>query len=904
MFGSADWVPVERTLGDGVPSRWANLMRRVLKVAGVCAAFLALAFLTASALSAIGSSAFREWQLVFLRFRYDWGFYLLSALTAGCVGAIFLLFHYERQLVSRGLGYGLLALRLLLVLIVFLVLLEPIWTWTRDETERGRVLVALDVSESMETQDAQAAPQEKLRWARAVGMLGGDETSQLVDGWIQAFEQGEEPTWVSEEEAVDEGRRERLSAARKANVDSVFDETVSLSRLELARRALTQPGQPVLQEIAENVVLQLSAFGESHVPLDPETLKGPFNADGLQLSRARTDLFEGVDAARFRESDGTLAGVVLFSDGRDTQHPQTDRLVTRMQSLGVPVHTVLIGSEFRPRDLSIQHIDHPNTLFVNDKAQVTGIVTTSGFEGTPITVRLESVGEEPPVMLSQVVTPDGPSTEVSFSLDELELGRHRFELKADVLPNETRDDNNGREFSVSVVDDRAQMLIVDGSSRWEFRYLVDALKRDDRLMVDAVLFEQPYLGVLRKPFFMSSLSELEPPVGGASRFSRYDVVLIGDVSPDHLPADVWRDLDRYVQDEGGTLVLTAGQRYFPMAYQGTLAESLLPIENLRRIDASDFPNGDIGPPAQRGFRPSPTKEGDQLPMFQLEPDPARSATVWANLPGQQWGYIGEALGEATVWASVPPPNGQKSLQVDRENALIVHQYRGTGQVVWIGIDGTWRWRFRIGDRYHHRFWGQLTRWAASFKASAGNDLVRVGLRESVIREGQPAVVQIRFDEAFRAQHPDLRAEIVLTQKGGANPITRRVEATSDPDRTLLASAQIDDLPAGEYSIRLEMPNVPLDEPPPDVMLVVNEELTAELRDVTADRALLQQISQKTGGEFLTLDQIGRLPELFENVDRTETVREEVPLFSHWLILVLFCAVAMSEWVLRKINGLP
>ena len=38
--------------------------------------------------------------------------------------------------------------------------------------------------------------------------------------------------------------------------------------------------------------------------------------------------------------------------------------------------------------------------------------------------------------------------------------------------------------------------------------------------------------------------------------------------------------------------------------------------------------------------------------------------------------------------------------------------RRHGKVLFVGLDSTWRWRYKAGDTYHHRFWGQLvTDWA-------------------------------------------------------------------------------------------------------------------------------------------------------------------------------------------------
>ncbi len=84
-----------------------------------------------------------------------------SLLTLACV---VMLYRYERQLISRKLGVTLLTLRVLVVLTVLAALLEPVLSWERNRARSGRVLVAVDVSESMQTQDTHALPGEKLRW--------------------------------------------------------------------------------------------------------------------------------------------------------------------------------------------------------------------------------------------------------------------------------------------------------------------------------------------------------------------------------------------------------------------------------------------------------------------------------------------------------------------------------------------------------------------------------------------------------------------------------------------------------------------------------------------------------------------------------------------------------------------
>ena len=58
-----------------------------------------------------------------------------------------------------------------------------------------------------------------------------------------------------------------------------------------------------------------------------------------------------------------------------------------------------------------------------------------------------------------------------------------------------------------------------------------------------------------------------------------------------------------------------------------------------------------------------------------------------------------------------------------------------------------RWRFRVGDEVHHRFWGQLVRWAAADKPLvAGNEFVRFGTREPLYRQGSEVEVVVRLSD--------------------------------------------------------------------------------------------------------------------------------------------------------------
>jgi hypothetical protein len=87
-------------------------------------------------------------------------------------------------------------------------------------------------------------------------------------------------------------------------------------------------------------------------------------------------------------------------------------------------------------------------------------------------------------------------------------------------------------------------------------------------------------------------------------------------------------------------------------------------------------------------------------------------------------------------------------------------------------------------------------------------------------------------------------------------------------------------------------------------LFVNKPQTLELSDLASNRELLQQVADVSGGKLFLPDQLEDLPPLLLHRDLHSTSREDRELWDHWLILVAFFGLLTTEWVIRKLNGLP
>lgn len=843
-------------------------------------------------------------QLLFHGFHETAWFLLSLVLLAAAAGLIVYLLRLERRLVSPRVGRWLLVLRLSVLAVLLLTFLQPVLSWKLDQERAGRIVVAVDLSQSMTTTDAHASPDEKLSWARALGLIGNEATDERLDRWADAFRAGREPEWSDGDAGPDGVPPEdaELSALRQENLAGVFRELDAISRKELMLRLLTGPERGVLEQLDQIANVEIVVFAGGSAAVDSTTLTTVAEEPPSSLEPDVSDLAQ-VLAASFSGAEGTqLEGVVLFSDGRNNGLNDPVAGAQRLGQMYVPVHPVAIGSLHKPKDLAVVSIDYPQKVFRNDKPVARVVVGTAGYAGQTVRVTLSRPGAE---TVARTIVPQGDSAMVEFELEAEELGRYEYQVLAEPLPDETREDNNERTFAISVINDTLKVLLIEGAARWEFRFIDNALSRDERVEVSKVVFEQPYLGVLEDTFFPRQLPiPADPGNLVESPFSEVDLVIVGDVSPQVMTESVWQMLEQYVAEASGTVVITAGKRFMPQAFRSPALDRLLPVTAPQPLEVDGL--GATGSPTDRGFRLQLTPDGESEPMLQFATDPVENRRIWAGLPGHLWGLFGPAKRGATVYATAVQANELNALETEREAAVIVHQHYGFGQVLWIGIDSTWRWRFRVGDTYHHRFWGQLCRWAAENKALAGNEFVRFGPSESDIETGEDVLIRARWTRQFFREHPGLaaRARIARMAADGEVQDFSTVELQPDDRHPLVFSGRAVSLPAGRYRVRLEADGVDFGGEPVEASLYVHERTSAELSEMSVNLQLLQQIADASGGRVFFPHELAELPEQFTDPEALAALRRETELWDHWSIMLVFFTLLTAEWVVRKLNGLP
>ena len=780
------------------------------------------------------------------------------------------LYRYELKLVTRRCASALLLLRLLGVLILFaLAGLQPAIGHVQQEESPSRVIVAIDLSASMDLADPQRTLAEREILARVFNVK-----SDAVDG---------------------------------------------LSRKQIVRRLLEPEALNLLELLKSQHQVELLGFHQSLSGGSEQSLAALLQPQDRSAGLPGTNV--GLPLLRALQPNiqkpGKLLGVVVLSDGQHNHGPPPLEAAKELARRQTPIYPIAIGSLQPPIDLAVLDLQAPKQVFKDAEATVQVKLRASGLPAQDLIVELTGSGKF--VKQQQIIQHDGKNRVYtpSFPIKLEEVGAQRLEFRVRPQKAETREmtiDNNRLATVVRVAAEKSRILIVEDEPRWEYHYLATALARDPDLALDRVLFTQPRTGATPEDQLekLGHARRQLPPSDGAIEdpLWQYDCIVLGDVAPEQLPTIDRKRLERYVADRGGTLVVSAGKRFMPLAYFTGPADDpllkLLPLREPLAVQPKD------------GFTFAVTDLGEKTSFFQIDANADASKQRWLEMPKHYSGVSGIAKPGAVVLAraeSADLPRA-KDGAADR-TGLVLQQPYGFGKVLYLGLESTWRWRYRVGDTYHHRFWGQLMRWAVSDAwLPEGNRFVRYGAKAPIYRHDQEIELAARLgEEAPKITAGNARIKLIH-KEGDKEEAIAAVPLLQDEQRARQWAGKIKQLPPGHYQLELDIPELranlaalpPADKTAPSHGFTVLPPDEGELIDVATNWDLLRSLADQTGGRLFTVEDAEQLPPMFaRQVERKETRRDErlwqdEPLV--WWVLGTLLTLLTAEWVLRKFAGLP
>jgi hypothetical protein len=773
---------------------------------------------------------------------FDWylrsGWPVVALLVAIALVVAYAFYTYRRDnQIKWALRLTLAVIRGVAYTLVVVLLFEPVLTLEAEERIRRSVLVLVDTSQSMSIKDARKTQADLEEAALAMGKAPLDQKE------ISLSEQD---------------RRELAEVAR----------------LDMAKSILGNDRLEPLTKLRQNYDLRYFTFSDQ---ISPRTGHEGLAGDSIQQLVAdgkATHLGSAIDSALHHFNGQLLSGIIVLTDGGSNGGKEPLTVAADLKVKGIPVYPIGLGLP-APPDVRLKGLIVPETVFVKDQAPVRVQVQETGFDNQPAELVMSLDGK---VLDRKTITLTRQPQFVELTFPaEKPAESARLQLSVTPMPNEVNIENNTVTRTVRVIDEKIKVLYVEGKPRWEYRYLRRVLLRDHRLDVKFLMTEGDKDLAKYSDEYVTEFPEEK------DKAFHFDLVILGDVPAKFFTDKQTARIVELVQKQGGSLIMLAGHRYAPSDYVGTPIGNMLPV----KISAGQWED------LPESVCPAVTADGIKSPLMMLESTEDASRQLWDVVkPMFQIAPLDGPKPGATVLATLADPARAKN-----EYPLVAWQRFGSGKVMYVGSDQFWRLRFKVGDKYHAKFWAQSIQFLTLSRLLGQNK--RVYLESDRLEYTNLDRVQISASVMNEAYDPATAETYIVTlqpieTKEGAAPARPiEVRLTRSVPGFYQGFATVNQ--AGRY--RLQAP--PLDQPGANSVEFNVTASNLELAEPAMQEDLLRRLGELSGGKYLRVRDLNELGKAFDAQPKTTPTHHELLMLEAPIILIVLVLLLGVEWMLRR-----
>lgn len=741
---------------------------------------------------------------------------------------------------------SLFAARLFGLLILGSILIEPTLFVEKTQREKKRLPVMIDVSQSMAIIDQRKNPADIIDAASALGYIKGDSTR------------------------ADSELLLKLSNKERKGVSSA-------SRLDLSQVLLTKSSD-VLESLGEDLIVDYYSFGKSLKMVKQGEDRDANRLSELKAVESSTTITDSLNTLAYTDRESPLAGIVLLSDGSDTSLRTAEAAISELGEHGVPIFPVPIGIA-DPDDVSIRSVVIQEVAFSGDKVPIRVQLKSRGYEKR--TAQLSVKLNDRQVSQRNVTFEGGLQFEdIFFHVDLYEKGSVRVEVEIDPFRDEATDANNKVERSIRVVNEKINILCIEGSARWEYRYLRAMLKRDPR-------FKTTFIASRGKAEMARNSSEyIERFPETRDEAFKYDLVILGDVAADFFTGEELSVLEQLIKDRGGSLLVLCGSRDTPSSYGGTIIEKMLPVEFNAEGEWQDV---------EDGVYPVLTPEGRSSLVMTLESDQETNDRIWSGVaPLDQLPPLGAPKPGATVLAGLSDHTSSR----DGYPLVSWHRY-GTGKCMSIATDRLWLLRFKLGDKYHWRVWSQTIQFLTLSRLMGEHKRIRLETDRSSYQTGEKVLLfaHVLDDEFNPVNRSSFSVEVVPEVE---NAIAHKISLAPNASKPGVYEGYYSPPGSGRYQLRSNRDDEDVSNSTEFQVANVNQEMANS--DMQLER--LQRIADISGGKVVSMRDFRDLNSLIDRSEHISTIETDIKLWEGAWLAFLVMALLGFEWIVRRKYDLP
>ncbi|MSU64903.1 MAG: hypothetical protein EXS38_02105 [Opitutus sp.] len=639
-----------------------------------------------------------------------------------------------------------------------------------------------------------------------------------------------------------------------------------------------------------------------------------------------------------------LAGVMLLTDGNATD--LANGALPDLRGLP-PIYPVVIGRSDAVRDVAVQQVHVSQSSFEDAPVSLQADVTATGYRGRPIVAKL--IDREGKTVQEQTADArgDGEALAFRFQLKPEHQGLSFYQVRVgprgevtsgaaatgpDAAKTESKSEeatlaNNSRVLTVDRGQGPFRVLYVSGRPNWEFKFLNRAVASDEQVQLVGLIrvakrepkFDfRGRVGETSNPLFRGfgnqspdEVQRYDQPVlvrlntrdevelrAGFPRTPEdlygYSAVILDDVESEFFAPDQAMLLQKFVSERGGGFLMLGGMETFQEGkYARTPIGDMLPVY----LDRDESAAAEAPGPLHLQL----AREGWLQAWARLRDTEADERTRLEGMPPFQIINRVRALKPgASVIASVRDEKGAEL------PALAVQRF-GRGRTAALMLGDVWRWGMHDAAAHADmdKAWRQLVRWLVTDVPARVQTTI-----EPLPADANAAVlVQVRVrDEKFQpvddAKVTINLEPVVIEGTGGAAGIPIKFEAEASLSEPGLFQATYVPRQTGGYKATATVKNNAGADLGRAETGWSTDLAAEEFRSLVPNRALLEEIARKTGGQVVAVDELEkfarRLPQLRAPVMETWS-------YPAWHTPVMFAfalACLLAEWGLRRWKGMP
>lgn len=608
-----------------------------------------------------------------------------------------------------------------------------------------------------------------------------------------------------------------------------------------------------------------------------------------------------------------VAGVVVVTDGGFNTGEDPIDVARFLKQRNIPLYTVGIGDPTEPVNVRVAEVMGPRAAFKNDPFTVTVRVETDGAAGRSIKVDLfekAGSGEAPPELLESRTVTVGSNGIVPPMLFERKVaapGAMTYIAKTQPLEDELVRSDNAREIlpAVQILDDKMRVLLVAGGSSYDYRFLSRMLERDKTVDVSCWLQSADAAAVRDGTTVIKEL-----PTQQEDLF-KYDAILLLDINPNDLDPTWGSLLAMYVADHGGGVLYEAGPKFAGKFFRSPNTSSLVEILPVVPDPDAEVILNELGQYQTRAWPMQISEEALSDPIMRLSGDPIESKAIWSMLDGIYWHY--PVRREKPVATALMRHSNPRMANAFGQQVVFATQFVGAGRTAFLGFDTTHRWR-RFDEKLFNRFWIQTLRYLVEGKLMGGRARGSVTTPKQQYDLGESVVITARaLDESYNPlQLPALELKAVPASKRAEPGASEDASPAPAEDFTSISLMPIPGREGfyqgrfvprrtGAYHLRIELPAGTTGRALVEREILVTQP-DIELRHPAMQRSRLQQLVAEAGeGQYCEPDEAIGLAALIPDRSRTPPpIRERPrPLWDNRYVLMALVGFLTVEWILRK-----